>query len=101
CALDAHVARDGLREHLDERAVLGRRWPLRRIGELELRARRAADGVRVDEDTRAAANADADVAGDGAELEPTLQHRFVALVAGDGIRADRVVVLSDVDVARD
>src|SRR5437867_8256358 len=99
-ALDAHVAGDRLREDLDERGV-GIDFLRRRIPELELGARVAADRVRVDVEARAAPDPDRDVAGDRLQVDPSLLDSLEVLVAGDGVGRDGCARVADLEVAGD
>ena len=78
-------------------------WHLlgRHVRQIELRNRRAADSVRVDEDARAAADADADVTRHRAQIHAALVDGVDALIAGDGVRSDRVAGVADEHVAGD
>src|SRR5207247_974535 len=73
----------------------------RSVAQVQLRAGRAADRVRVDVDPRAAAHSDQDVAGDRLGLDGALEDRVDALVAGDRVHVNRLPGVLDPDVAGD
>src|SRR5207248_11741570 len=95
------VAADGLGADLHHRGVRVRSLLLRRVGQVELGARRPTDGVRVDVHARAAANADVDVTGDRRRLDGSAEDRFEALVSGNGVGVDGRGCVADPEVAGD